>query len=262
MNAVFRVPGGDVARPSEKKGAGAILAFVMCHNRRKRRRAAVSCSTWRAQGAPGSGEQRQQQQVGSDRHLGSRASGAGCPFLMRAERKLVRTGGGDGSSEARWYSQSAIARFASRGLNLFWAASWPSGSCQFPAAHICLLARTIEAVVVVGKRPETEDAGNKGRQACQTELALTYKLWASGSQSSVLSNPVQSRPVPSNQPALAVEALKVGQEPGTARGGGQTAALESGRAHSDSRVAPGSACGGCMLVCLFCLSSSAAPCWC
>lgn len=29
--------------------------------------------------------------------------------------------------------------------------------------------------------------------------------------------------------------------------------LESGRLHSDSRVAPGSACGGCMLlICLFC----------
>lgn len=252
MNAVFRVPGGDVARPGEKKGAGIVLAFTY-HNRRKRRRAAVSCSTWRAPGAPGSGEQREQQLVGSDRHLGSRASGAGCPFLIRAERKLVRTGGGDGSSEARWYSQSAIARFASRGLNLFWAASWPSGSCQFPVARFCVLARALEAVGVVGKRPETEDAGNKGRQTCQTELALTCKLWAPGIQSSILSNPVQSRPGPSNQAALAVEALQVGQEPGTGRGGGQTAAPKSGRLHSDSRVAPGSTLGRLHAVGLFVL---------
>lgn len=55
----------------------------------------------------------------------------------------------------------------------------------------------------------------------------------------MLSNPVQSRPVPSNQPALAVEALQVGQEPGTGRGSGQTAALKSGKPHSDSRVALG-----------------------
>lgn len=55
----------------------------------------------------------------------------------------------------------------------------------------------------------------------------------------MLSNPVQSRPVPSNQPALAVEALQVGQEPGTGRGSGQTAALKSGKLHSDSRVALG-----------------------
>lgn len=116
-----------------------------------------------------------------------------------------------------------------------------------------------------GKKTRNRRCRQQGPPGVSEELALTYKLWASGTQSSVLSNPVQSRPVPSNQPALAVEALQVGQEPGTARGGGQTAALESGRAHSDSRVAPGSACGGCMLVCLFCLrwrSSSAAPCWC
>ena len=38
------------------------------------------------------GSSPQRQQVGSNRHLGSRASGAGCPFLIRAERKEVRTG--------------------------------------------------------------------------------------------------------------------------------------------------------------------------
>lgn len=170
---------------------------------------------------------------------GAAAGGFGQAFGLPSQRRWLpisytgraqngEDGGGDGSSEARWYSQSAIARFASRGLNLFWAASWPSGSCQFPVAQFCLLARALDAVDVVGKRPETNDAGNKGRQTCQTELALTCKLWASGIQSSIMSNPVQSRPVPSNQPALAVEALQVGQEPGqepgTGRGGGQTGA--------------------------------------
>lgn len=56
----------------------------------------------------------------------------------------------------------------------------------------CLVARALEAVGIVGKRPETEDAGNKGRQACQTELALTCKLWASG----ILSHAVQSSTIP------------------------------------------------------------------
>lgn len=44
-DAVFRVLGGDVARPREKKGAGAHLAF-MYQKRRKRRRAAVGGSAW------------------------------------------------------------------------------------------------------------------------------------------------------------------------------------------------------------------------
>lgn len=47
-------------------------------------------------GAPGSGEQRQRQrqQVGSNRHLGSRASGAGCPFLITGRAQSGEVGRG------------------------------------------------------------------------------------------------------------------------------------------------------------------------
>lgn len=100
-DAVFRVLGGDVAPPREKKGAGAHLAF-MYRKRRKRRRAAVGGSAWAGcQGRRDQGSSIRSRQVGSNRHLGSRASGAGCPFLIRAERKMVRTGAATARSEDR-----------------------------------------------------------------------------------------------------------------------------------------------------------------
>lgn len=102
-------------------------------------------------------------------------------------------------------------------------AIWELSISQVP---ILSLAQALEAVGVVERRPETERSGNKVRQTCQTELALTCVV---GFRHSIIyrnPNPVRARPVPANQPALAVEALQVGQEPGTERGGGQTAGIK------------------------------------
>ena len=90
--------------------------------------------------------------------------------------------------------------------------------------------------------------------------------------SQIQPEPAQSRPVPSNQAALAVEALQVGQEPGTGRAGGEVVRrqeLKPGGLHGDSRVAPGWACGARVLfVCFVCVmmmmmmsSSSSSLCW-
>lgn len=163
------------------------IIYVADQSRRKRRRAAVGGSAWRAACGPGSGEQQEQQQVGSDRHLGSRASGAGCPFLLRAERKVVRTG----AATARVRPDDTL-RVPSRGsqssgLSLFWAAWWPSGSCQFPVSRsVCLHGRS-RPWASWENHPKQKMPGSKGRQTCQTELALTCKLWASG-----IRQPVQS----------------------------------------------------------------------
>lgn len=75
-------------------------------NRSKRSRtAAMYRASWRggrAGGAPGSGEQRQRQQVGSSRHLGSRARGAGCPFLITGRAQSGEVGRGGQAGRRAW----------------------------------------------------------------------------------------------------------------------------------------------------------------
>lgn len=89
------------------------------------------------------------------------------------------------------------------------------------------------------KDPKQEDAGNKGRQTCQTELALTCKLWASG----ILSHAVQSSTIPpgpvQSTRARPLKPCRLARNQAPGGGSGQTAALRSGRLHSDSRVALG-----------------------
>lgn len=57
-------------------------------------------------------------------------------------------------------------------------AIWELSISHVPILYCGMFARALEAKGIVGKRPETDDAGKKGRRTCQTELALTCKLWA------------------------------------------------------------------------------------
>lgn len=151
-------------------------AFRHYHqNRGKRRRAAVSRSAWRAPWAPGSGDQR----VDSYRHLSSRASGAGCPFPIRAERN-VSTGAANSSSEP-----DPTLKVPSRGWQKqqqkrarpVWAGWWPSRSCrQFPAGPFRLWAGHEHR----GRRTRNRYAGNKGRKMCQAEVAFPVRCGHQG----------------------------------------------------------------------------------
>lgn len=88
----------------QKKGAG--RSRPICHLCTRTAgsaegRPSVAARGRAARGAGIRGAAHAARQVGSYRHLGSRASGAGCPFLIRAERQMVRTGAATAPREAR-----------------------------------------------------------------------------------------------------------------------------------------------------------------
>lgn len=159
----------------QKKGAGRSRpsAIFMYQNRRKRRRAAVGGSAW-------AGSQGRRDQGSSTR---SQAGGFVQAFVLPSQRRwlpISYTGrapngenrGGDGSKRGPMILSEChreVRKQKAKPVLVCVVGIWELSISRCP--FLSILHGHSNAMRVEWKRPETEDAGNKDRQTCQTELA-------------------------------------------------------------------------------------------
>lgn len=178
-DAVFRVLGGDVVPPCErnkkKKGrAGQSPSDIYVPEPQEAQKGGRRWQRVGGQpGAPGSGEQHAQPGRWVRTGIGAPEPAALAAHFLYGPSANGENRGGDGSKRGPMILSEChreVRKQRAKPVLVCVVGIWELSISRCPFLSLFLHGH-LNAMGVAWKRPETEDAGNKGRKTCQTELA-------------------------------------------------------------------------------------------